>query len=110
MLATSIVAFREFLEALLIVGVFLGISSKLQLKRELEIIVAAAIGIGLSLIMATVTYFFADVARGVITERNADILGSYLPIFSGILLALCAKQRVLGTSKKFDDWWRSTAI
>lgn len=87
MITTGIISFREFLEAFLIVGVFLGISRKLQLKKELEIVSAAVLGVFLSLLMASLTYFFGDRARGVLTEKNAELLESYLMIFSGFFLA-----------------------
>lgn len=87
MFTTAVIAFREFLEAFLIVGIFLGVSRKLELKKELEIGLAAAIGMIFSLLLSTGTYFFGDMARGVLTERNADFLESYLLIFSGIFIA-----------------------
>lgn len=87
MLTTAIIAFREFLEAFLIVGIFLGISKKLRLKKEVEIILATALGIIISLLLATITYFFGDSAKNILTERNADFLESYLMIFSGIFIA-----------------------
>jgi high-affinity iron transporter len=87
MLATGLISFREFLEAFLIVGVFLGISKKLNLKKEFEISIAAIVGIMISLFMAAGTYAFGDRARGVLTEKNAELLESYLMIFSGFFLA-----------------------
>lgn len=87
MITTTIIAFREFLEAFLIIGVFLGISRKLQLKNEKEIGLAAGVGILISLLLASGTYVFGDMARGVLTEKNADFLESYLLIFSGIFIA-----------------------
>ena len=87
MLTTAIIAFREFLEAFLIVGVFLGISRKLKLKKEMEIGLAAIIGIVFSLLLATGTYLFGDRAHGILTEKNAELLESYLMIFSGLFLA-----------------------
>ncbi len=87
MLTTAIIAFREFLEAFLIVGVFLGISKKLQLKKELEISLAAAIGVIFSLLLATATYLLGDRAHNILTEKNADFLESYLLIFSGLFIA-----------------------
>lgn len=87
MIATAIVAFREFFEAFLITGVFIGISQKLHLKREIEIMIASFFGIILSLLLVTVTYIFGDHARYVFTEKNADILESYLMIFSGLFIA-----------------------
>jgi FTR1 family protein len=87
MLTTAIIAFREFFEAFLIVGVFLGISQKLHLKKEMEIVLAAIIGIVLALALATGTYFLGEQARGIFTEKNTDTLESFLLIFSGIFIA-----------------------
>lgn len=87
MITTAIIAFREFLEAFLIVGVFLGISKKLRLKREIEIGFAAGIGLIISLAMSALTYIFGDLARGILTEKNAEMLESYLLIFSGCFIA-----------------------
>ncbi len=87
MLTTAIIAFREFFEAFLIIGVFLGVSRKLGLKKEVEITLAALCGIAVSLLLIGGTYFFGDQARGILTERNADFLESYLLIFSGLFIA-----------------------
>lgn len=87
MFTTAIIAFREFFEAFLIVGVFLGVSRTMQLKKELEIGLAAGIGMALSIVLSVGTYLFGDKARSVLTERNADMLESYLLIFSGIFIA-----------------------
>lgn len=87
MFTTAIIAFREFLEVFLIIGVFLGVSKKLQLKKELEITLAAGVGILSSLVLITVTYVFGDYARAFFTEANADFLESYLLIFSGFFIA-----------------------
>jgi high-affinity iron transporter len=87
MFTTAIIAFREFLEAFLIVGIFLGISKKLQLKKETEIAIAATIGFVISLLLATLTYVFGDYARGILTEERAEVLESFILIFSGIFIA-----------------------
>jgi high-affinity iron transporter len=87
MIATGLIAFREFLEAFLIIGVFFGISKKLHLKKELEIVGASSLGILISFLLASLTYLFGDSARSVLTERNADFLESYLMIFSGLFIA-----------------------
>lgn len=86
MIATLIISFKEFLEAFLIIGVFLGISKKLKLKRELEIILATAVGVVLSLILATLTYYFADNVRVIFNEKNQEIFENYLLIFSGLFI------------------------
>ncbi len=90
MFTTAVIAFREFLEAFLIVGVFLGISKTLRLRRELEIILAAAAGIASSLVLAVCVYALGDHARLIFTEQNADLLESYLLIFSGAFIAYVA--------------------
>ncbi len=87
MYTTAIIAFREFLEAFLIVGVFLGISKKLKLGREIEIGFAASVGMVISFLLAIATYMFGDLARGVLTEERAEFLESYLLIFSGCFIA-----------------------
>lgn len=87
MIAAGIIAFREFLEAFLIVGVFLGLSKRLDLCKEKEIALAAGIGFVLSLLLCGGVYFFSTYARGALTEKNADALVSYLMIFSGVFIA-----------------------
>lgn len=87
MFTTAIIAFREFFEAFLIVGVFLGMSKKLKLRREMEIGLAALVGIILSLSLTVGMYVLGDRARLVLTEQNADLLEGYLMIFSGLFIA-----------------------
>ncbi len=87
MFTTAIIAFREFFEAFLIVGIFLGISKRLNLKREVEILFAASVGFVVSLGMSTLLYIFSDFARTILTEERAETLESYLLIFSGFFIA-----------------------
>lgn len=87
MLTTAVVSFREFLEAFLIVGIFLGISKKLNLKKEFEIGLATGVGIILSLLLATGTYLFGGRVQSILTEKNAELLEGYLMIFSGVFIA-----------------------
>lgn len=87
MIATAVIAFREFLEAFLIIGVFLGISNKLRLKKEKEIWLAAIIGILLSLLLSTIVYLFGERARSILSEENIELLESCLLIFSGLFIA-----------------------
>jgi FTR1 family protein len=87
MITTAVIAFREYLEAFLIIGVFLGISRRLNLHKEKEIIIASSIGIVVAFLISLGTYLLGNSARGVLTERNAVSLESYLLIFSGIFIA-----------------------
>jgi len=87
MFTTALIAFREFLEAFLIVGVFLGVSRKMGLKKEMEIAIAASVGIAISFLLSTGTYAFGDAARAVLTQERAELLENYLMLFSGFFLA-----------------------
>jgi FTR1 family protein len=86
MFTTGIIAFREFLEAFLILGVFVGVSRKLSLKKEKEILLAATVGISVSFILAIVTFALGDAAQSILTEERAELLENYLRIFSGCFL------------------------
>jgi len=86
MLATLMVSLREFLEVFLIIGVFLGISKKLGIKREKEIIIASIIGIIISFILPIIVFLYGDRARLILTEEKAELLQSYLMVFSGFFI------------------------
>ena len=87
MLTTLVISLREFLEVFLIIGVFLGISRKLKLKREKEIILASLIGILISFILPVSVFLLGDKARIILSEKNAELLEGYLMIFSGFFIA-----------------------
>jgi high-affinity iron transporter len=86
MLTTAIVSFREFLEAFLIVGIFLGVSRKLSLKKEKEIVLAAVVGFLVSFLLNIGVFLFGTYTRNMITEQTADAIESYLQVFSGLFL------------------------
>lgn len=87
MITTLVISLREFLEVFLIIGVFLGISRKLQLKREKEIILASLLGISISFILPLLVFTLGDKVRSILSEKNADLLSGYLMIFSGFFIA-----------------------
>ncbi|OGK43696.1 hypothetical protein A3B40_00470 [Candidatus Roizmanbacteria bacterium RIFCSPLOWO2_01_FULL_37_16] len=87
MITTLVISLREFLEVFLIIGVFLGISKKLKLKREREIILASAIGIVISLLLPIFTFSVGERAQIILNEKNAELLEGYLMIFSGFFIA-----------------------
>ncbi|OGK19884.1 hypothetical protein A3C23_04250 [Candidatus Roizmanbacteria bacterium RIFCSPHIGHO2_02_FULL_37_13b] len=105
MLPTLIISFREFLEVFLIIGVFFGISKKLKLRREKEILSASILGIIISFILPIITFALGDSARTIITEKNAELLEGYLMIFSGVFLGF-----VIFSLHKFFVRYRSSAI
>ena len=87
MLTTLVVSLREFLEVFLIIGVFLGISRKLKLKREREILFASLLGISISFIIPISVFLLGDKARLILSEKNTELLEGYLMIFSGFFIA-----------------------
>lgn len=87
MLSTFIISLREFLEVFLIIGVFLGISKKLKLKREKEILLAATVGILTAIISPVVVFVLGAKAKFILNEENAELLEAYLMVFSGFFIA-----------------------
>ena len=87
MLATAIIAFREFFEAFLLIGIFVGVDHKLKLGKGKEIISAAFLGTIFSLILPIIVFFFTSRIRSILTERTTDIVEGYLLTFSGIFIA-----------------------
>ena len=86
MLSTYIISLREFLEIFLIIGVFLGISKKLGLKREKEILLSSVLGIAISLLLPILMFMVGEKARFIFTEKNAELIEGYLMIFSGFFI------------------------
>jgi len=86
MFTTAIIALREFLEAFLIVGIFLGVSKKMALKKEFEIGLAAVIGIALAILLNVGVFLLGAHTQSMVTEHNADAIESYLQMFSGLFL------------------------
>ena len=87
MLATLLISLREFLEVFLIIGVFLGISKKLGIKREREILTASIIGVIISFVLPVTVFIYGDKARLILNEESAELLESYLMVFSGFFIA-----------------------
>lgn len=87
MIASFLISFREYLEVFLIIGVFLGIDAKLQLDKRRHILTAAIVGTVISIILPIVTFYFSDLSKSVITEKNAELLEGYLMVFAGVFLA-----------------------
>lgn len=82
--------FREFFEAFLIVSVFLSVSKKLGLKRELEIGLAALSGFALSFALIAASFFLGQEAYAVLNERSAELLEGAFMAFAGLFIAYAA--------------------
>lgn len=102
MFATTIITFREFFEAFLIVGMFLGISKKFHLKKEKEIIIASCVGVGLSIILVSSAFLLDRQISYLLTEKNADMFESYLLIFSALFIGyiVLSLHKTLGKHRK----------
>lgn len=87
MATTLIISLREFLEVFLIIGIFLGISRKLSIKREKEIILASLLGIIIALTLPTLVFVFGGQVGSVFNEKNSELFEGYLMIFSGFFIA-----------------------
>jgi hypothetical protein len=57
------------LEVFLIIGVFLGISKKINIKREKEIVFASLIGIIISIGLPIFVFLFSQQASRILTEK-----------------------------------------
>lgn len=87
MIPTFLISLREYLEVFLIIGVFFGISKKLDLKRGKEIALASIIGIIISFLLPVITFLLGDQVKVILNEKNAELLEGYLMIFSGFFIA-----------------------
>jgi high-affinity Fe2+/Pb2+ permease len=72
------------------VGVFLGIDSKLNLRKRRQILSAAIIGTIISIVLPVMTFYFSNLSKSVINEKNAELLEGYLMVFAGVFLAYVA--------------------
>lgn len=87
MVTTALIAFREFLEAFLLIGVFIGLDRKLEMKKRREILIAAIFGLVISLVLPIFVFLSTSELKHTLTEKNADLLEGYCLVFSGFFLA-----------------------
>lgn len=87
MLPVFIVAFREFLEAFLSVGVLLGISSKFNLHRTKGILGGSIVGFIIVIILATVVFGADSTVIKHLPKDSFDLIEGWLFILSSIFVA-----------------------
>ena len=87
MIPTAIIAFREFFEAFLLVGIFLGIDKGLKLHRRKEIIFAVLVGVLFSLVLPCIVFLLSADMLHLVTEKTADTFEGFLLVFAGVFLA-----------------------
>jgi FTR1 family protein len=87
MLPVFIIAFREFLEAFLSVGVLLGISSKFHLHRTKGILGGSVVGFIVVFILATVVFGADSTFLKHIPKDSFDLIEGWLFTLSSIFVA-----------------------
>ncbi|MDO8499832.1 MAG: FTR1 family protein [bacterium] len=118
MVSILFITFREFLEAWLIVGLFLGLSKQLQLGRGREMWMAVVAGMFIAIIIPVMVFVFGGRIRGLWDEGNVDFVQGCLMVIASIAIATVAlslhsffkkdqalslqKARGLILEKKFD--------
>ena|SRR5260221_8912948 len=87
MLPVFIVAFREFFEAFLSIGVLLGISKKFNLQRTKGIAGGAIVGFIVVFILATVVFGADSSILKYLPKDSFDLIEGWLFTLSGIFVA-----------------------
>lgn len=87
MLTAALIAFREFFEVFLVVGVFLGISRKLKTGMEFGIVAASIAGILVSFLLAIAVFVYGGRVGVFFREDNAELFENLVLVFSGFFLA-----------------------
>lgn len=90
MFLTAAIAFREFLEAFLFIGIFLGMSRQLNLKKEKEITIAAITGIIIAILVPISIFIIGDKTRTILIKENTDFGEGFLLLCSGIAIIFIA--------------------
>lgn len=90
MLSILLISFREFLEAWLLVGLFLGLSKQLQLGRTREIFAAVALGMVISLAIPSIVFFAGGHLRALWSDTNVDLIQGIVMVFIAGVIAVVA--------------------
>lgn len=84
------ITFREFFEAWLIIGLFLGLSEKLKLNRRREIISAIFIGMLIALLIPIFVFTYGGKLLSFWSESNVDALQGIIMVISSLMLGILA--------------------
>ncbi len=87
MLPVFIIAFREFLEAFLSIGVLLSISSKFNLQKTKGIFGGSIVGFVVVFILATAIFGTDSAVLKHLPKNSFDLIEGWLFTFSGIFIA-----------------------
>ncbi len=87
MIPVFIVAFREFLEAFLTIGIFLGISAKFNLHRSKSIICGSIVGFIVVFVLATIVFGADSSVIKYLPKDSFDLIKGWLFILSAIFVA-----------------------
>lgn len=81
------ISFREFLEACLIAGVFLGMSKKLQLGKEKAILIYTLIAFTWSLALGTYVFSFSSQLAPLFTGERGEMWEAVINVVSSLFVA-----------------------
>ncbi|MGI8419600.1 MAG: FTR1 family protein [Candidatus Levyibacteriota bacterium] len=87
MLSVFIIAFREFFEAFLLVGVLLSISRKFHLQKTGSILAGSVVGLLVVFVIATIVFSLDSNLAKYIPKDSADLIEGWLFTLSGIFIA-----------------------
>lgn len=87
MLATLSLAFKEYLEVFLIIGILYAISNKLQPEAKKFIKNASITGVCFALVIPVIFFIFGNTVTQHLSENNIDLFESIVMIFSALFLA-----------------------
>jgi FTR1 family protein len=91
-LSVFLIAFRDFSESFFLIGVLLGFSKRNSLGKEKSIITGGAIGLLISIIIATSIYFVLPFVNIRFPQNLADLIGHMFLIISGVILIFITKR------------------
>lgn len=80
------IAGREFTEIFFIIGIFMGLTRNLKLKREKEIVVASGIGILFSILLPLLLFFIEKKIKLPLSEDFIDIIENIMMILTGFFI------------------------
>lgn len=90
MLSILLISFREFLEAWLIVGIFLGLSKELNLGHTCEIIMAVVAGMFAAILIPSAVFLAGGHVRELWSETHIDLIQGCIMVFISLLIATVA--------------------
>lgn len=84
----AIITFREFFEAWLIVGLFIGIAKSLNLGRGRDMLKAVLLGMVIAIIIPSVVFLAGDSLQRIWTEEKVELTEGVLMIVASLMIGI----------------------